>query len=109
MPPWRFFASAKCAVLPSAILDGMQFSLRALFALTTVAALTLWLVTSHPMVAVLIVPGALFSVLVVVPWVGLALIANGYCRLLRAKRRWRQGARLLMRMPRRHSTTSTWT
>ncbi len=71
----------------------MQFGLRALFVLTTVAALTVWIVAWYPTAAAYIVMvavlAALLNILVVAPWMGLGAFAQWMFRLLRGKKRSR--------------------
>jgi hypothetical protein len=71
----------------------MQFGLRALFILTTVVALTAWIVTWYPTAAAYIlmvaVLAALLSILVVAPWMGLGAFAQWMFRLLRGRNRSR--------------------
>jgi len=69
----------------------MQFSLRALFILTTLAALTAWIVIWYPMAAAHIVMHAvlavLFVILIVAPWMGLTVFSHWLFRMVRGKRR----------------------
>ncbi len=71
----------------------MQFGLRALFILTTVVALTAWIVTWYPTVAAYIVMvavlAALLSILIVAPWMGLGAFAQWMFQMLPGKRRSR--------------------
>jgi hypothetical protein len=71
----------------------MQFSLRALFVLTTALAVTLWLVNWSPLVAAYVVMnsvlGALLAILVVAPWIGLTVCTQWLFQLLRGNRRVR--------------------